>query len=186
MIEKSKAIFLKKRLPLLALLLLSASITFVAFAAITRFSSIDNEFVVGAISPVIHEDFDTNTKEDVYVQNEGDSPIYVRVAIVYNFVDQNGVTLFEAPVSGSDYTTTLSNSSNWIASSDGYFYYKTILEPNMSTDVLIDRVQDLTSGNGKILNVNIIAQGIQAYPDDAVRESWNVNINDGILSLRNQ
>ncbi len=186
MAKRSRVVLLVRRLPFFITVFTPLVIACIVIAAITRLSSITNEFVIGTVIPAVYEDFDTNIKQDVYIKNEGNSPIYVRVSIIYNYLDQNGITLFESPIAGTNYITTLSSSNNWVSSSDGYFYYKNVLKPNDSTDILVDSIEDLTSDNSKMLNVNIVVQGIQAYPDSAVREAWDVNITNGVLSLGSQ
>lgn len=156
-----------------------------SLAFITRESSITNNFVIGTITPSIEEDFTNNIKRNVYISNVGNSPSYVRVAILYSFTDLDGKVLFDPPVVNTDYAVSFSNSSNWLSSTDGYYYYKYILDENDSTDILINEIRTLRTFADKKFNADILVESVQVSPDSAVREAWNVNVNNGILSLRN-
>ena len=175
----------KSNLLIIVIALLSLGIIGVSVSILMRKSTKSNHFVTGTVTPKIKETFGSGVKEDVYVKNEGNSPIYIRILINYNFVDSEGKILFETPILNNDYTITYSNSDKWILSKEGYYYYKNLLEPNEETDILIDRIEEIGHDINKLLDVNILVQSIQASPDSAVSEAWNVNINDGVLSLRN-
>ena len=152
---------------------------------LSKKSTLSNTFTTGTIIPVINETFDNVTKEDVYITNSGNSKAYVRVAIVYSFVNSSGILLSDTPIENTDYTVSLSSSSNWLHGSDGYYYYKLPLDENEDSDILVEEIRTLTSYTDKKLDVDILVQSIQADPSNAVREAWNVNVNDGVISLRN-
>lgn len=152
---------------------------------ISKTSTLNNSFTVATLNPVINETFDNTTKEDVYISNSGNSPIYVRVAILYSFIRTSGSLLSDIPVENTDYTVSLSSSTNWLHGSDGYYYYKNAIGANEQTDILVDEIRKLANYDDKRLDVDILVQGIQAEPSNAVREAWNVNVNDGVISLRN-
>ena len=78
---------------------------------------------------------------------------------------------------GRDYTITFSNSANWIRGSDGYYYYTQPVSPNASTDVLINRAEQLIEYSGRSLHIQIASQGIQAAPTTAVTDAWDVTVN---------
>lgn len=152
---------------------------------ISKTSTRNNTFTVATINPVINETFDNTVKEDVYISNSGNSPMYVRVAILYSFIRTSGSLLSDIPVENTDYTVSLSSSANWLHGSDGYYYYKLPLNENEDSDILVDEIRNLANYDDKRLDVDILVQGIQAEPSNAVREAWNVNVNDGVISLRN-
>jgi len=152
---------------------------------ISKTSTRNNSFTVATINPVINETFDNIVKEDVYISNSGNSPIYVRVAILYSFIGTSGSLLSDIPVENTDYTVSFSSSTNWLHGSDGYYYYKTAIGENEQTDILVDEIRKLTNSADKKLTVDILVQGIQAEPLSAVREAWNVNVNNGVISLGN-
>lgn len=147
--------------------------------------TIRNEFILGRVNPTIVETFDdvNHEKSDVKIHNSGNVPTYVRVAVVINWKDGNGKTLVTPPIRNTDYTITFSNSTNWLAGNDGYYYYKEILDVDDDTDILIDECTQIQEYNDKSLEVSIITQGIQAEPAKAVREAWGVNVTNNSISL---
>ena len=165
--------------------LLVGTVAAVTVSYISKSSTLSNSFTTGTINPVINETFDNTTKEDVYISNSGNSPMYVRVAILYSFIRTSGSLLSDIPVENTDYTVSLSSSTNWLHGSDGYYYYKLPLNENEDSDILVDEIRNLANYDDKRLDVDILVQGIQAEPSNAVREAWNVNVNDGVISLRN-
>lgn len=120
-------------------------------------------------------------KENVYVDvgNPGYA-VYVRAAIVVNW-EENGIdasgnkTIITdtgrfhatAPVAGTDYTISLNTATDgpWFLGKDGFYYHKTMVNPNESTKALINSCQ-LEEGvdppDGYHLDVKIVAQTIQA------------------------
>ena len=59
--------------------------SFAAFTVsyISKTNTRNNSFTVASINPVINETFDNIVKEDVYISNSGNSPIYVRVVLFF-------------------------------------------------------------------------------------------------------
>lgn len=150
---------------------------------ISKLNTRTNTFTEASINPVINETFDNIVKEDVYISNTGNSPMYVRVAILYSLMDTSGHLLSNAPVENTDYTVSLSSSTNWIQGSDGYYYYKNAVAANGQTDILIDEIRDITNDANKSLTVDVLVQGIQADPTTAVTSAWGVTVSNGIISL---
>ena len=167
---------------ILSILLLITVSTTIAF--LSKKATIDNSFILGTVSTQVDETFENNVKEDVSIKNTGNVDSYIRAFILISYKDEDGVILTDTPILNTDYSMTISNSTNWIYSNtDGFYYYKLPVEPNNNTDILIDECRELQSHNGKILNVDIITESIQATPADAVEEAWGVSITNNVLSL---
>ena len=167
---------------ILSILLLITVSTTIAF--LSKKNNINNDFIVGTVSTQVDETFENNIKEDVSIKNTGNVDSYIRAFILISYKDEDGVILTDTPILNTDYSMTISNSTNWIYSNtDGFYYYKLPVEPNNNTDILIDECRKLQSHNGKILNVDIITESIQATPADAVEEAWGVSITNNELSL---
>ncbi len=149
-------------------------------------NSISNEFIMGKVEPEIIETFkkENKVKEDVYIKNSGNVPIYIKTAIIISWKDKQGKILEVKPVENLDYIINFSTSENWIISNDGYYYYKKPITPNDITDILIEECIQTQEYDDKVLDVNIATQAIQAQPTKAVTESWNVNITDNVLFLK--
>ncbi len=141
-------------------------------------SSITNEFIMGEVKTQIIENFDSNnkTKKDVNIKNIGNVPAYIRATIVISWKDNEGKVLGEIPEENVDYSIKFSESSNWIKEEDGYYYYKKQIEPNESTEILIEECKQLKEYDNKILEVTIANQAIQAQPTKAMNEAWEKGI----------
>ena len=141
-------------------------------------SSITNEFIMGEVKTRIIENFDSNnkTKKDVNIKNIGNVPAYIRATIVISWKDNEGKVLGEIPEENVDYSIKFSESSNWIKEEDGYYYYKKQIEPNESTEILIEECKQLKEYDNKILEVTIANQAIQAQPTKAMNEAWEKGI----------
>ena len=158
---------------LLALGLISGTI-----AWLSSLSSATNSFTVGTVDVTVTESFDDYVKSNVGAQNSGNTPIYVRAAVIASLVNNTtGVVTGEEPVVGRDYSITYGNSTNWQLGSDGYYYYLLPLASNATTDNLIDRAEQLIEYSDRSLHIEIATQAIQAEPSTAVAEAWGVTVN---------
>ena len=153
-------------------------------AYIYKVSNKTNTFETGSASSRVVETFNDLIKSNVYIRNDGNIKEYVRVFIDIYYKDDDGTILFETPVENIDYSITMSSSSNWLYNSnDNFYYYKMPLGENTNTDILISECKELKTHQGKVLNVDIHSQVIQAEPEDAVISSWGVNISNGDIVL---
>ena len=164
------------------LLFISISVT---YAFLTKLNSKPNTFELGNVVPEIKETFVTGNKikEDVYIKNNGNIDVYVRVALVFSFEDENGNILSDEPILDEDYTIDFSSSTNWILGDDGYYYYKEKIGPSSFTDILIDSCRSIKNYDDKVFNLEIVTQAIQADPKRAVEEAWGVTITNDSLTL---
>ena len=145
----------------------------------TSTGDVENTFEPGFVPPTINETFNGQEKTNVSVTNSGNVPAYIRAAVIINWVDDEGNIIaepedhnYEGPIGGTD----------WVESSDGYYYYTKPVAPGGSTSVLIKSIKP-TSGSKYALQVDIAAQTIQAVPSSVVAEKWKVTVNaDGTIS----
>lgn len=153
-------------------------------AYLQHISSIGNQFDMGNTDIKVEEIFNTAKaqKTDVYLTNEGNTPVYMRAKVLFYYVDSEGNVLDIVPKEGTDYTLE-QGTSDWIKKDDVY-YYKTPVAP-LSTDGatgkttnLINRINDLIPNDNKYLVVDILGQSIQASPSFVVKETWHVTINE--------
>lgn len=182
----------------LAAVALMAALSVAVYAYLsTAFDSVNNEFSVAPEEdPAINETFANNIKESVSV-NVGQTgySVYVRVAIVVTWQDDNNNVYAQKPVEGTDYSISLKTGDDgaWFAGEDGFYYHKAPVESGMNTEVLINSCRQLTAApDGYSLHVEIIAQTIQAAgttdPDSngdsvpAVTDAWGVTVTDGNLT----
>ena len=152
-------------------------------AYIYKINNKNNPFETGVVSSSVIETFNGTVKSNVYIHNNGNVKEYIRVFINVYYKDSEGTILADIPIKDTDYSLTLSSSTNWLYnSSDNFYYYKLPVEENMNTDILINECRELISHTGKILNVDIYSQSIQTEPVNAVTSSWNVTVlNENIV-----
>ncbi len=163
-------------------LLFAASLT---YAFLTKVYSKTNTVVLGTVVPEIQETFVSGSKlkQNVYIRNNGNIDVYVRVALVFSFEDTNGTILTEEPVLDEDYTISFSSSTNWIQGSDGYYYYKNKVPASSVTDILVNSCQGIKNYSDKTFNLEIVVGAIQADPSRAVTDAWGVNLVNNQISL---
>ena len=136
-------------------------------------NELNNTFTPGEVEISITGDDITNT---------GDTDVYVRAAVVVTWVNiTDGSTLSTMPVADTDYTITYSTDTNWVQGSDTFWYYKEPISKDESK-TLIDSVTAITTKDGYTLTVQVLSSAIQATPEKAAEQSWNVTIENGILT----
>lgn len=138
---------------------------------------VQNTFTPGTADIDIHEKVENDVKEKVAVHNQGKSPVYVRVAVVINCLDENDNIIFgEAP--GFEL-----NEKNWTQLNDGYYYYNGILAPGDSTANLLNKPFSLVK-DGQKYEMDVLAEAIQAggtTPNGtpAVEDAWKAKYENG-------
>ncbi len=142
---------------------------------------VPNVFTPSKVPNKIVETFDGRTKSDVSVKNTGDTSAYVRVAIIFNWVDEAG-NVSGTPVKEGDYALTLNLENGWVEHTDGYYYYKTPVEPGAQTSVLVTSCTENADNrpDGYTLSMEIMGQTVQALGQDSAGEkpvelAWGVD-----------
>jgi len=135
-----------------------------------------NKFTVGDVTTSVDETIDGQVKKDVRIQNTGTVPAYIRATVVVTWQDEDGNVYGKAPVAGTDYTIQFS-ADGWTQAADDFYYWTEPVAPGEYTGVLITECKPLVDppADGYGLNVEIIGSGIQAMPDDAIKEAWGVD-----------
>lgn len=125
------------------------------------------------------------TKNGVFIQNTGKADAHIRATIVVTWQDAAGNVYGQVPVKGEgkDYVLEI-NDTGWEKGSDGYWYCIAAGSPDTQTAVLIDSCTALTSLDGYTLNVEILAQAIQAEPDAAAIAAWGEANAAGLAVIR--
>ena len=140
-----------------------------------------NTFTPAQVECTVVEDaFDGSTKTNVSVQNplkEKNVTAYMRVALVPTWEDENGNAVAE-PASLDDLSITWGNSGKWLKGTDGYWYYKEPVAPGYSTEVLLQKATVKTD-NGYSMNLQFLAEAVQAEPASAVESVWPVSVGSG-------
>lgn len=184
-----------KRIPILAWVLILIALLGTVSGGVVAYLSyatpvISNTFQVDTeLDPTVTESMVGNVKSDVAVtvNPDLDHAVYVRAAIVATWRragTEEEIVLPQNPVPGTDYTLTL-DQDKWFKQGD-FYYYKDAVNPGVTTEPLIDFCQPMVTKEGYVLNVEIMAQTIQALgetdgPDDikpAVTDAWGVEVDE--------
>ena len=201
----------RKRIKLSTVLVVAAALALVTaiggtMAWLTTHSEgLTNTFTPATISGEVKETFNNpfNTKNNVYIQNTSDVPVYVRVALVPTWVmeENNKFVTVAEPVGNDDVIIDTKEwksfvpaaDSNWVKGNDGYYYYKKPLAAADKTDdtdltenlfnTAEAKENDLYHMNLQVLLQMIQAEGVNAEGKRPVELAWGVTVNaDGTIS----
>lgn len=150
-----------------------------------------NEFTPGEVTIQVDETFNGTTKQNVRIKNTGNVPAYIRVALVPAWVDDEG-NIAAKPASlelNDDCDITWGDNFNqfWFEGTDGFYYCKTVIEPDESTPILIKSCTVKGEGHEYDFELQVIASAVQSLPTSTVGEVWPVVVNtDGTLAKKIQ
>lgn len=162
----------------LAIVMVVLAAAGVTLAVISQQSgTVQNTFSAATCDIHIDEDIKDDVKQSVTVQNDGTSPVYVRVAVVINCLDEKGNII---PGKAPEFVL---NDTNWTKLEDGYYYYKGILAPRDKTHNLLKKNFPLVV-NGQNYQMDVLAQAIQAGGTTsdgvpAVQDAWGATYENG-------
>ncbi len=135
---------------------------------VTHTGPVINTFTPTNAKITVVEDIKDNVKNSITVKNEGTGfPVYIRVALVANAIDDEGNVSGNADVPKFDLGT------GW-KKIDGYYYYTSAVEVGASTGNLLSAPMRLETNT----QVIVAADAIQATPKDAVSEAWGQTVAD--------
>lgn len=142
-------------------------------------NAVTNTFKVATSEIKIEEKTDGGIKSEIYVKNEGTATSYVRVKLVCNWVDK------DKNVSATPAPAPVITNSDWFVK-DGIYYYKMPVAPNDQTSNLLEGnpIKQESAPDGCHLEVTVLAESIQAAPDTAVQQSWDVHVDPETSELR--
>ena len=136
----------------------------------TTSDTVTNIFTPAPVTCEIVETMNTEKTEktNVTVKNTSDVPVYIRVALVPTWEDADGNAV---AVSASLADLNIAWGSGWHLHTDGYYYYTQTVAAGDNTSDLIETAT-VTTSNGYYMDLQILAQAIQAEPSNAVFEAW--------------
>ena len=137
-------------------------------------NAVTNTFTAAKSGTHIEEVTKDGEKSSIIVQNTGTATSYVRVKLVCNWVDGGGKV-----VSGGKLPEVTLNEPDWFMK-DGIYYYTKPVAPGKMTDNLLQKDKP----DGCHLEVTVLAESIQAAPDTAVQQSWDVHVDPETSELR--
>lgn len=135
----------------------------------TKAEAVENTFIPATTDCEVNEEFDGTKKKNVKVTNTGNVDMYIRVKLMFYWVDSNGNVV--AKNSWEDDITPAN--SKWKLGKDGYYYYTESVEAKKSTENIIDEItlkNDTADNTRQVLEV--MATCIQAEPSTAVLDAW--------------
>lgn len=184
--KKNKERLINFKLLILTTILILCLIISSSIAYLIKKNGLNNLFLIGRVDAIVNEEYnaENNIKNNIYITNKGNTDGYVRVAIIVVLKNNDGKILGVRPKENVDYTIQKNLSSNWIEGKDGYYYYIKPLKPNENTDNLIDEFKQIRTIDNATLELNIACQIIQAIPKKAVEESWNVQILNNLIAIK--
>lgn len=162
------------------IILIAGTTTGSTLAYLNRQQSLNNTFQVAHATTKVLELFENNTIKNVRVKNTGNTPVYIRAAIIASWQDENGDSVGGySPEEMVDYTLKLGQISadgKWILAKDGFYYYTMPVDENEETADLISECKESSVSehqkDGLFLSVDIASQSIQTEPEKAVLEAW--------------
>lgn len=147
-----------------------------------------NSFIPGVVTIEVDEKFDGSTKSDVSIKNTGNVPAYIRVALVPAWVDDKG-NIAAKPASLDDCNITRGDDFDqfWFKGTDGFYYCKTVIEPEGSTPILIKSCTVKGEEHEYDFELQVIASAVQSLPTTTVEAVWPVVVGtDGTLAEKIQ
>jgi hypothetical protein len=137
---------------------------------VQRTESITNTFTPGKIVLAQTETAVTNTAES-------DVAVYVRLAIVVNYQDDNGNVYHEGAIE-KDYN--VSTTADWLKGGDGFYYYTKPIAPGYSSTAFPTVAAITLDASNPKLNYNLVTTyvtaGVQASPTEVVNLAWGVTL----------
>ena len=182
---------LKKRIIALAVLAAVAAVG-VTLGFMFKKAATVNTFTPAAVSCAVHEKVDNeevnaaaaegDVKSDIRVENTGNIKEFLRLRLVSYFVDENGNVSGSEPSAYPDITLN----DKWIAGAEHTYYYPEPIEPQKLTPALCEpfTLEKRLTQDGKTVYqvVEVFAEAIQAEPNAAAAEAWNVTVSNGIIT----
>ena len=182
------------------LLLLVAVGTTLAYV-FTETEPVENTFIPSRVSCAVVENGKepvsgslvniSDSKNNVQIQNTGDTDAYIRVAVTVNWMNADGTRVWaQKPIQITDYTITYNLSEDgWFDGGDGFYYYSKAVSPtspNNLTGILISNAALMsgvtapvgTDGTPYYLSIEIVASAIQSTPASTVSDQWGVTVSD--------
>jgi len=153
----------------------------IAYLSWTNKEVLENIFKISRPGIEIEEIFDFEHKKDIKVKNTGNTDVYIRVALSSFLIDENcdEEKCSRYPLKSTETDFELDN--NWLKIDD-YFYYRNVLsEGDITTDLLNGGSINNIKVDGKKLQVDVVAQSLQATPVETVEENWGVKTIEGII-----
>ena len=182
----------RKRILVLAAAAAALAAVGVTMAFMFRKAGAENRFEPAAVTCGVREQLNDDTytsgshtgdvKSNIRVENTGTYPAYVRVRLVSWWANANGEAVGGVPAR----QPAVQLRSGWRAGSGGTYYYTEAVAPRDMTGVLCEPMvlETGTGLDGSTIYqvVEVLAEAIQAAPEEAVSAAWGVTVTDGVIT----
>jgi len=140
-----------------------------------------NQFEPALVTCQVEETVSNSVKTQIAIKNTGNIDAYIRVRLVSYWVDEEGNIAAKASITPKINTL---DQTKWIADEDNHtYYYKNKVAKETETSNLLSEMSvTLKSEDGYRQVVEVLAEAIQAEPEKAVEESWNVEVESEIIT----
>lgn len=135
-----------------------------------------NLFNPSKVTTKVVEDvtIDPTKKQDVKIQNTGDTDAWIRATVIVTWQDEDGNVYGQAPVKGTAYTDWTPG-INWLKGDHGFYYYtKPVGSGAITPNALLTEISliGVSPAEGYYLTVEIIGSGIQSEPAYVFNTEW--------------
>ena len=158
------------------LLLLTVTVGGTIAFLINSVGPLHNLFKPSKVTTEVEEDItsEPTIKQNVKIQNTGDTEAWIRAAVVITWQDKDGHVYGQAPAETTNYTIDYGTDHDWVKGDDGFWYYTKPVAADGSTGYLIDSCKPVGSApvDGYYLTVEIIGSGIQSKPTNVFDDEW--------------
>lgn len=170
-----------------ALLLCAALLLVVSVGGTLAYITVQSERLNNTFTPGYVTSQVNASGHERSVTNTGNVDAYIRAAVTVNWVSANAndnTTYGLRPKADTDYSLTI-NDTDWVAHTDGYYYYKHRVAPGDTTQPLVTDITTLSTVKtleGYTLAVEVAAEAIQAHGDTdadgvpAYRNAWGAAV----------
>lgn len=135
-----------------------------------------NTFSPAQMEIQVKEEFDGEIKKNVRVENKSETAVYIRVALVPTWVDETTHEPVAKSASLDDLTFTNLPASGWEKHGNDYYYTQPVsagaITPELFTSAV---VKDNAAPAGCTMDLQVLAQAVQATPKDAVEAAWGLD-----------
>lgn len=132
-----------------------------------------NTFSPAQMEITVDETFNGVTKEHVKVVNNSETAVYIRVALVPTWVNAAGEPMAQS-ASLDDLSFTSFPGNGW-KEQGGYYYCLSPVPVDGITPELLGTAKVKTAPAGCTMDLQVLAQAVQATPKDAVEAAWGLD-----------
>lgn len=148
---------------------------------ITSTGEVKNTFTPADYDIEINETLEDGAKKNVTAINMSDFDMYLRAAIVVTWTNADG-NVIPQPSGATVTGIPTGDVGNWKMVGD-YWYYNTAVAPNATTDEIIGEAEATGLTEGVKANLEILVQGIQAEPEQAVIDAWGSGVASSVYGI---